>query len=41
MDNEKATSMAKVESNKKNAAKSTGPKTDNGKALVRLKEELG
>jgi hypothetical protein len=34
--NEKITSLVKVEANKKNAAKSTGPKTEAGKAIVRL-----
>ncbi len=33
---EKSTSLAKVEANKKNGAKSTGPKTEEGKALVRM-----
>lgn len=33
---EPTTSLAKVEANKKNGAKSTGPKTEGGKAVVRL-----
>ncbi len=33
---ETTTSLAKVEANKKNGAKSTGPKTEEGKAIVKL-----
>ena len=36
MDNDKTASVAKVEANKKNAAKSTGPKTGEGKAVVKM-----
>lgn len=36
MDSEKGTSLAKVEANKLNAQSSTGPKTEAGKAVVKL-----
>ena len=36
MSDEKVTSLAKKSANRENAAKSTGPKTDEGKAIVKL-----
>ncbi len=36
MGEQNLTSLAKAEANKKNASKSTGPKTDDGKAVVKL-----
>ncbi len=36
MDKAKTTTLAKIKANRKNGAKSKGPKTDEGKAIVRL-----